>query len=480
MRAVGRLAVVLFLLAGCVMGPNYKRPSDTPVPSTWRDIEDRSRRDSSYANVQWWHVLGDPILQALVRDALRENRDLYIALARVNEARAQYGIQRYESYPQIDVRMSRVKANGADSSISGTSTRNLAFLAADISWEADLWGRLRRLNESALAALLASEQERRGVIMTVVSDVARAYLELRDLDAQVAIADSQVVIRTQSLELARSRFQGGLTSELDVRQGENALATAEGTQARVLRQRTQKENELSVLIGRPPHAIPRGLPLARQPFDNVIPAGLPSALLERRPDIKAAEEQLRAANARIGAAIAAMFPTISLTASGGTVSDELTSLFAGHTGFWRVAANLWQPVIDRNRNREQVALERARTEAAVGEYERTVLAAFQEVDDGLVAVRRLGEEAQAAARAVTAARRSQFLAGLRYEGGVDNYLNLLDAQRAVLDAELNESQLQRQQRVAVVQLYKALGGGWDPVTDTLALPPSAARPPRTP
>jgi multidrug efflux system outer membrane protein len=439
----------------------------------WRDST-QSLRDSSYANVPWWFVLGDTVLQGLVRDALRENRDLHIALAHVNEARALLGIQRIESYPQIDVRASTRRANGADSLLTGSTNRSLAFLDAELSWEIDLWGRLRRLNESALATLLASEEERRGVIITVVSDVARAYLELRDLDAQVGIADSQVVIRTKSLELARSRFQGGLTSELDVRQGENALATAEGTQSRILRQRTQKENELSVLLGHSPERIPRGLPLARQPFDNVIPAGLPSSLLARRPDIRRAEEELRAANAQVGAAIAAMFPTISLTATAGTVSDELTGLFG--TGFWRVAANLLQPVINRDRNREQVALERARTEAAVGAYERTVLTAFQEVEDGLVAVRRLREEAQAAARAVTAAQRSVFLANMRYEGGVDNYLNLLDAQRAQLDAELNESELQRQQRVAVVQLYKALGGGWDPTTDALAMP----EPRRTP
>jgi multidrug efflux system outer membrane protein len=202
----------------------------------------------------------------------------------------------------------------------------------------------------------------------------------------------------------------------------------------------------------------------------VVPAGLPSELLLRRPDIRQAEEQLRAANARIGAAIAALFPTISLTAGGGTVSDDLSNLFSGGTGFWNLAVNLFQPILNRGRNLKQVAAERARTEAAVGQYERTLLTAFQEVEDGLVSVQRLREEAEAATRAAVAARRSTVLAGLRYEGGVDNYLHLLDAQREQLQAELNESELQRQQRVAVVRLYRALGGGWDPVTDTLALP----------
>jgi multidrug efflux system outer membrane protein len=203
---------------------------------------------------------------------------------------------------------------------------------------------------------------------------------------------------------------------------------------------------------------------------TAIPAGLPSHLLTRRPDVRQAEEQLHAANARIGAAVAALFPTISLTATGGTISDELGSLFKTGTGFWRVAPNLVLPILNSGRNRRQIAAERARTEAAMGQYEKTVLTAFREVEDQLVAVQRLREEADAAGRASAAARQGVRLAGLRYEGGVDNYLTLLDAQRTQLDAELQQSGLERQYRVAVVQLYKALGGGWDPVTDTLAMP----------
>ena len=464
-----RVSVLVLLVAGCKLGPDYEPPETAPVPVSWRDTS-TALRDSSYANIPWWGVLGDTTLQGLIRTALRENRDLHIALARVNEARALLGIQRLEFWPQINIVAGVRTSEGADSLFTGVSQRDVGFVGAGLSWELDLWGRLRRLNESALAALLASEQGRRGVIITVVSEVARAYLELLDLDGQVAIADSQLVIRRQSLDLARARFQGGLTSELDVRQGEQALAVAEGTLSRVLRQRTQKENELSVLLGRPPGTVTRGLPLAQQQFPNVVPAGLPSELLIRRPDIRQAEEQLRSANARIGAAIAARFPTISLTAGGGTVSNELSGLFQGGTGFWNLAVNLFQPILNAGRSSKQVAAERARTEAAVGQYERTLLTAFQEVEDGLVAVQRLREEAEAASRAATAARRSVVLAGLRYEGGVDNYLNLLDAQRTLLDSELEESALQRQQRVAVIRLYRALGGGWDPVTDTLALP----------
>jgi multidrug efflux system outer membrane protein len=218
------------------------------------------------------------------------------------------------------------------------------------------------------------------------------------------------------------------------------------------------------------------VPLAQQPVPNAIPAGLPSRLLERRPDVKRAEEEVRAANAHIGAAMAALFPTVSLTASGGLASDALSGLFEPGASYRRLGASLFQPILDARRNGKQVAAERARTDAAIGLYEKTVLTAFQEVDDGLVAVQRFREEAEAATRAAVAARQAVILAGLRYEGGVDTYLNLLDAQRAQLDAELLESELLRQHRVAVVQLYKALGGGWDPVTDTLAMPrPRPAR-----
>jgi len=467
-RAVG-VTVLLAGLAACALGPNYKRPATTPVPPAWRDSA-QAGKDSSFANVPWWTVFNDDTLQTLIRQALKENRDVHIALARVNEARALLGIQRLEYFPQINVQGGVRKSDGADSLLTGVTNSEMGYVGVGLSWELDLWGRLRRLNEAAAAELLATEEGRKSMILTVVSDVARAYMEMIELDDQVAITDTQVVIRRASLQLARGRFQGGLTSEMDVRQGEHALAIAEGSHFRALRQQRQKENELSVLLGRTPGGVPRGLKLSGQNVPTAIPAGLPSTLLTRRPDVRQAEEQLHAANARIGAAVAALFPTISLTATAGTISPELGSLFNTGTGFWRVAPNLFLPLLNAGRNRRQVAAERARTEAALGVYERTVLTAFREVEDQLVGVQRLREEADAAGRASTAARQGVRLAGLRYEGGVDNYLTLLDAQRAQLDAELSQSGLERQYRVAVVQLYKALGGGWDPVTDTLALP----------
>jgi len=467
------LPFVALVLAACPMGPNFKVPENVAVPAQWRDST-ISTQDSSYANLPWWQVLGDTTLQELVRSALRENRDLRIALARVNEARAQLGIRRLEMLPQINATATLGTVNVNDS-LLGLRTGQYGFyeVGASISWEIDLWGRLRRLNESAKASLLATEYARRAAIMTVVADVARVYLELRDLDQQTIIALSTVQTRQQSLELARARFQGGLTSELDMRQGESELARAEGRVANIRLQAAITEQNLSFILGRMPGTIPRGAALINQQFRTEIPPGLPSGLLTRRPDVREAEQQLRAANAMIGAAIAARFPTISLTGAGGTRTDGIENLFKAGTGFWNLATNVLLPILNAGRSGKQVALERARTEAAVARYDQVVLNAFREVENGLVSLEQLQTQVAAAVRQVAAARRAVVLAADRYQGGVDSYTTLLDAQRVLADAELGESSLQRQQRVAVVQLYRALGGGWDPVTDSLSLPTPA-------
>lgn len=387
--------------AACALGPNHKTPP-AEVPVAWRDTT-QNTQDTSYANLPWWEVLGDTTLQGLIRVSLKENRDLRIALARVNEARALLGIQRLEFWPQIDVGGSFGQRQIADT-LNGMRTGQYGFYQGHIAvtWELDLWGRLRRLNESARAKLLATEYGRRGVIVTVVGDVARAYLELRDFDQQVVLAQATVETRRQSLELARARFDGGLTSELDVRQGEAELAGAESRVARLRRQGKQKEHELNVLLGRMPGTVPRGDPLAQQRLPTQVPAGLPSTLLQRRPDVLAAEEDLRAANARIGAAIAAMFPTISLTGVAGTRSDDISELFQVGTGFWNLAANLFAPILNSGRNRRQVQVERARTEGAVARYDQIVIGAFREVEDGLIALEQLQIEVAAAGRQVAA------------------------------------------------------------------------------
>jgi multidrug efflux system outer membrane protein len=467
------LTAVPFLAGACRMGPNYERPV-VPAPAAWRDSAGANGvPDSSLANLPWWQVFGDTTLQGLVRVALRENQDLAIALGRVNEARGLLGIARYDYYPQINIGANARSVTTGDSlNFIGPVVDNSVFgLGLSLGWELDLWGRVRRVNEAAKASLLASEAGRRATILTVVSEVARAYLELRDLDLQLTLAQRQTEVRRQSLVIARARFEGGLTSELDQRQGEASLAQAEATVFQLFRRRAQKENELSVLLGRAPGAVPRGLQLLEQRFAQEVPAGVPSDLLRRRPDVQLAEEELVAANARIGAAIAERFPTISLTADIGTAATDLGSVFGSGFSLARIAGDLFGPIINRDRNGRQVDVARARTEQAAARYQQVIIGAFREVEDGLVAVRRLREEADAAGRVAAAYRRALELANLRYESGVDSYLMVLDAQRTLLDSELAEASLQRAQRVATVQLYKALGGGWDPQTDSLAIPP---------
>jgi multidrug efflux system outer membrane protein len=455
------------------MGPDYERPESIVAPVTWRDSL-QAAQDSSFANLPWWELFGDTTLNTLVREGLTRSQDVRVALARVNEARARAGIARLEQLPQIGIDATGGERQVSDS-LTGLNQGQYGFFRAGVtvSWELDLWGRLRRLSESAQAELLATEYGRRAVIVTLVSDVAVAYLELRALDTQLAIAARTVETHQQSVELADLRFTGGVTSELDVRQGEAELARAESQLARLQREVVQKENELRVLIGQMPGDVMRGDPLEVMDFPATVPPGLPASLLERRPDVREAEERLRSANARIGAAIAARFPTISLNGAGASISEEVGDLFQSGTGFWNFAVNLFQPILDSGRNRQQVEIERARTEAAVAQYEVAVLAAFREVEDALVGIQQYQLQLEAANRQAIAARRAVEIAQDRYQGGVDSYLTLLDAQRVLFDAELDESVLLRAQRVSMVQLYKALGGGWDPVTDSLALPAPA-------
>jgi len=455
---------------GCAMGPDYERPETVVPPELWRDSL-RSVQDSSFANLPWWELFGDTTLNTLVREGLVRNQDLRLALARVNEARARAGIARLEQLPQIGVG-GVGGARQVSDSLTGLQQGEYGFfrVGATVSWEVDLWGRLRRLSESAQAELLATEYGRRAVIVTVVSDVAVAYLELRALDTQAEIAIRTVETQRESMELAQLRFTGGVTSELDVRQGEAELARAESELARLQREVVQKENEIRVLIGRMPGDVVRGDPLDVMDFPATVPPGLPATLLERRPDIRAAEEQLHSANARIGAAIAARFPTISLTGAGASISEEMGDLFQTGTGFWNLAVGLFLPILDSGRSGRQVDLERARTEGAVAQYEAAVLNAFREVEDALIGIQQYQLQLEAANRQAIAARRAVEIAADRYQGGVDSYLTLLDAQRVLFGAELDESILLRAQRVSMIQLYKALGGGWDPVTDSLAVP----------
>jgi outer membrane protein, multidrug efflux system len=455
------VTVVLCLgLAGCALGPDYRRPA-VPTPAAWREATPQAD-PASLADLSWWQLFEDEGLRELVRTAIQENKDLRIAVTRVDQARAVLGITRADQLPQVNAAASAT-ANRTSQNVpprgSGGET-DLVSATADLSFEIDIWGRLRRASEAARAQLLASEEARHAVVMTLVSDVAAAYLQLRELDLELEITRRNVESRRQSLQIALDRFEAGLTSALDLRQAEAELASTAAQIPDLERQITQTENQLAVLLGRNPGVIDRGRPLTGQTFPPTVPAGLPSALLERRPDIRQAEATLVAANAAIGVAKAAFFPQISLTGLFGVESDALSSLFEGPSRIWRLGPGATLPIFDAGRNRANLALTEARQREALVLYERAIQQAFREVEDALVAHRKAREALAEQDRAVRASRETLAVAEFRYTSGLTSYLSVLDAQRTLLTAEVAQSRTLGAQLVAVVQLYKALGGGW--------------------
>jgi outer membrane protein, multidrug efflux system len=344
----------------------------------------------------------------------------------------------------------------------GFPPRNIGAVAiqGSAAWELDFWGKFRRATESARAQLLAAEWGRRAVLTTLVSQVSSAYFSLRALDLELDISRRTLASRQESLELARVREQGGATSLLDVRQAEQLVYGATGEIATLERQIAQQENFISVLLGSNPDAIARGRALTEQPHQADVPAGLPSALIERRPDIQRAEQTLVAANAQIGVARAAYFPQISLTGSGGFESTALAALFTGTNAIWTAAAAATQPIFTAGRTRSQVALAEARRQEAVVEYQQTIRQAFREVSDALVGYRKLREFREQQTLLFNAAQDARRLAQIRYEGGVTSYLEVLDADTRLFDAELGLAQAELSELTALVEIYRALGGGW--------------------
>lgn len=456
--SVGCLSVAL--LCGCKIGPNYQRP-EVATPAGWRT---GTPTTESLANLAWWEVYQDPTLTNLIATALANNKDLRIAAARIEEAMAGYRAQRASLLPALDASGTWTRAR---SGYTGATGNNLDVFGL-LSYEVDVWGRLRRLTEASRAQLLASEEGRKTVYVSLVASVAASYFQLRALDEQLDIARRTLATRAHSLELTRIRFAEedgrgyGIVSELDVKQAETQVHSARATMAGLERAIAIAENGLSVLLGLNPGPIERGAPLARQRQPADIPAGLPSELLLRRPDILAAEQSLIAANANIGAARAAYFPTISLTAALGLQSIELDDLFdAGLSRAWKFAPQLAGPIFRGGQIRGGVQVAEARQQAAVALYEQAIQNAFREVDDALVSVAKLREQLTAQEANLAAERQRLELARLRYEGGVSSYSDVLDAERFTFNAELDTVSTRAELFSAVAQLYKALGGGWD-------------------
>jgi multidrug efflux system outer membrane protein len=456
------------LLSGCTVGPNYRRPA-IQTPTAFRSPTPTPTSDpASLADLKWWEIFKDEKLQELERTALAQNYDLRDAAARVEAARANLGITRSNQFPNLDasadISTTRFSRNGASPlPLNFVPSQNRTFGGATLnllSFELDIWGRLRRATEAARANLLGAEENRRAVTITLVSDVASAYFSLRELDYQLEISRSTLATRQESLDLIRNRQAGGVATLLDLRQGEQLVYTASETIPTLQQQIEQTENQISLLLGKNPGGIVRGRSLTEQEMPPEVPAGLPSALLERRPDIRAAEQSLIAANAEIGVAKAAYFPQISLTGFLGGQGNQLTSLFSGPSAVWNFTPQVTQPIFTAGRLKSNVRLQEAFRDSALVQYEKTIQTAFTEVSNALIAHQRVRESRIQQELLVAALQDRTRLAYVRYRGGVDTLLNALDADRDLFQSELTLSQIRLSELDSVVQLYKALGGGW--------------------
>ncbi len=458
---------VACLFTGCTVGPKYSRPTITP-PAAFRGAPaSASGADAaSLADLKWFELFKDEQLQRLVRTALVQNYDLREAVVRVDAARANLGITHSDQLPEVaadaNVTALRFSTGGSFPLPPGFSQRRtFGSMAANLlSFEVDVWGRLRHATEAARADLLASEENRKAVITTLIGDVSGAYFGLLELDSEMQVAQRTLATREDSLKLIRSRERSGLASLLDVRQGEQLVQVAAASIPQIERLREQTENQISLLLGQNPGPVPRGRPLTEQEQPPAVPPGLPSSLLERRPDIRAAEQSMVAANALIGVARAEYFPKISLTGNIGTQSDEFTKLFSGPTRVWQFVPQVTQPLFAGGALRSNVDLAKSQERIALINYERVIQTAFREVSDSLIQHQRLREIREKQELLLAALQDRSRLAYMRYRGGVDTLLNALDADRDLFNAELGLAQTKRDELLALVQLYRALGGGW--------------------
>ncbi len=455
------IPIAFLLLTGCTLGPKYKRPPVT-VPDTYRGHAPDAgpQTAASFGDEKWWAVFQDPQLQELIREALAQNYDVRIAAARVLQAQALLGITRADQFPTITGGASSSNERLPATRITPAFETSPSQVNLSLFWELDFWGKFRRATEAARATLLAAEWGRKAVMSSLVSNVASAYFQLLELDLEMEISRRTLGSRRESLRLVEVRARGGTTSLLDVRQSEQLVYTAAAAIPDLERRTEQQENLISVLLGKNPAPVTRGKPLVENSLLPVVPAGLPSSLLERRPDIQSSEQQLVAANARIGVAKAAYFPQITLTAVGGYQSPALTNLFTGPAGLWSFGGQLLQPIFTGGRIRSNVRLTEAQQQETVLVYQQSIQQAFREVSDSLVAYRKNQEFRSQEELLTNSAQDATRLANMRYQGGVTSYLEVLDSDTRYFDAQLSLAQAQLNERLAMVQLYNALGGGW--------------------
>ena len=461
-RTVALLMAAALLNLGCTVGPRYKRPT-VAVPGSYRGAVPEQAAQPQIASLgdqKWWEVFQDEQLRTLIRTALQHNYDLRIAASHVLEAQAQLGITRADQFPTLSGGAAIADVRTAQSKFLPAFETSTGQVNASAVWELDFWGKYRRATEAARANLLASQWAQQEVVSTLVADVAAAYFQLRALDLQLEISKRTLDSRQESLRLTRVLADGGVTSLLDVRQAEQLVFTATAEVPSLEQQIEQQENLLSILLGQNPGDVPRGQSLTEQRQPPEVPAGIPSALLERRPDIREAEDQLIAANAEIGVARAAYFPLISLSGAGGFQSSALSNLFTGPAGAWTFGASLTQPIFTGGRLRSGVRLAEARQKTAVLVYEQSIQTAFRGVSDSLVAYRKTREFREQEELLFQSAQDAARLSHMRYAGGVTGYLEVLTNETNAFSAELAVVQARQNELLALVQLYEALGGGW--------------------
>jgi len=461
-RRLIAVSLVVLLLSGCAVGPNYKRPS-VDVPGAYRGASPQQATQSapeSLGDLKWWEVFQDKQLQDLIHTALQQNYDVRIAATRILQAQAQVGITRADQLPTINAGAQTNDQRSARAKLFPEFQTSAHQVDLSLAWDLDFWGKYRRATESARANLLATEWNREAVITTLVSDVAAAYFQLRELDLELEIARRTLASRQDSLRITQMLANGGATSMLDVRQAEQLVFTAAETIPDLERRIEQQENFISTLLGNNPSPIARGTKLTEQPHAPEVPAGLPSSLLERRPDIRQAEAQLIAASAQIGVAKADYFPQISLTANSGLQSSALTSLFTGPAGLWNFGGSLAQPIFAGGRIRSNVRLTEARQHEAALVYRQTIQQAFRGVSDALVEYRKDREFREQQEQLAFSAQDAARLSETRYRGGATSYLEVLTNETNYFNAELGLAQAQLNELLGLVRIYRNLGGGW--------------------
>jgi multidrug efflux system outer membrane protein len=442
-------------------GPNYHRPA-VQAPTAYRGLSENPQvqaQAASYADLPWWQVFQDPQLQVLIRTALKQNYDLQLATERINAARAQVTVTRSSLFPQV-----AGNGNFSGGKESNFQTKyNFLTLTADAAFQLDLFGKLRRATQASRAELLATEDARQTVILTLVSDVASDYFALLQLDLQLQITHGTVNTQEDSVRLTKFRVEHGVATKLDVLQAQQVLDSANATIPDLERQIAQEENAISILLGNYPQGIPRGRPLVEQPLPPEVPPGLPSTLIERRPDIREAEQNLIASNAEIGVAKAQFFPQISLTGSGGGAfgrSSAFSSLMSSQLGIWSYGSQVSQPIFTGGALTGNLRQAKSENQQALIAYRQTIQRAFGDVSDALIGYQKLHQVRVRQEDTVADLQESVRLSNMRYKGGTTTYLEVLDGQRSLFSAELTLAQARGTEYQSLVQLYRALGGGW--------------------